>query len=194
MRCVLPLVSLVLLALAACNPAARAAETPIDLQVAPLSDIAGGSAINASAPAPKGERCMIPLSGGKIWKSSPGCYLDQHVTEVPGMLDVPCSGDGAAHAIFGDHRYIGRVTNGIVEVELEGELDWEDGCHWGTRASIKGTVQRDEKPAQERLAWTYLDRVISGNDCSGVCTARTAIDVGSKPPTPSDVKERSRVF
>ena len=59
---------------------------------------------------------------------------------------------------------------------LATELDWEDGCRWGTSAVISGTLLRTpnrQRSSSRGATATALD----GSDCSGVCTARTIFEV-----------------
>lgn len=155
-------------------------DAPIDLAIAPL---AGNAPIATTGRESPRERCRLYVTARKIWKSSPGCFLDEKVSRGPGLLEFPCSGDGPASADFGDQHYAGAVTHGTVEVSLETQLDWDDGCRWGTHATLKGPVQRDGK-ATEPLGWDYVDRVLEGADCSGVCNARTLADVSTSKPSP----------
>jgi hypothetical protein len=165
-------------------------QTPVELQIGKISEL-------QEAGAPSGDRgdarCSVKLVASRIEKSSPGCFLDEHISEGPGILRYSCGGDGPAEAEFGDHRYTGNINRGEVLVELATELDWEDGCRWGTLAAISGRVMaggsngsggsnntNNGKPTLTRLNWNYLDRVITGADCSGVCTARTSFAVSSK--------------
>ena len=139
-----------------------------------------------------GGRCSLRLVAGRIEKSSPGCYLDELVSKQAGLLHYPCAGDGPAEAEFGEQRYTGRVVGGEVELELSTELDWEDGCRWGTEAVITGALPKNGEPVARSFSWRYRDRVITGTDCSGVCTARTNIQVtslrksGSAVPAPHE--------
>lgn len=163
--------------LAACTGArGGSAQAPVDLAIAPIGSLPEAKIVS------NGERssgrCALRLVAARIEKSAPGCYLDEHLTEGPGTLHYPCKGDGPAEADFGEHRYTGRIERGELELELSTELDWEDGCRWGTQASITGTVTAaDGEPTLKKLSWKYVDRVITGVDCSGVCKAKTSIDV-----------------
>lgn len=167
------------------------AQTPVELEIAPIASMPDGGIVTTGEKA--SGRCSLRLVAGRITKSSPGCYLDEHISEGPGLLHYPCGGDGPVEADFGEHRYTGRVAGGEMELELSTELDWEDGCRWGTHAVITGTLVSNGEPTLKKLSWQYKDRVITGNDCSGVCTARTSIEVTSTkgraseiPPTHGD--------
>lgn len=150
-------------------------EAPVELAIAPVGKLADSGIVT------NGERegaCSLALTAGRLQKSSRGCYLDEHIDEASGILHYACNGSGPAEAEFGDHRYVGRIEDGQLELELTGELDWEDGCRWGTRAAISGKVTRaGGEPTFDQLSWTYADRVIAGSPCSGVCTAKTRIEV-----------------
>ena len=166
-------------------------EAPVELAIAPIGSLPeAGIATNGKQS--DGGRCSLRLVAGRIEKSSPGCYLDELVSKQAGLLHYPCTGDGPAEADFGEHRYAGRVVGGEVELALSTELDWEDGCRWGTDAVISGTLLKNGETVARSLSWRYRDRVITGTDCSGVCTARTNIQVtslrksGSAVPAPHE--------
>jgi hypothetical protein len=181
---------LVAACIAACAGARGAPlQAPIDLVIAPLPATDAGTANGSQMPG----TCSVQLVAAKIQKSSPTCYLDERISRAPGALYYPCNGDGPAEAQFGDHRYVGRLTGGDVELTLSTELDWEDGCQWGTTAVISGTLVSKAEPATKQLFWRYHDRILAGSNCSGVCTARTVIDVTSDragarevPPAPEE--------
>jgi len=162
------------------------AQAPVELQIAPLGSLPEGGIVTTGEQA--SGRCSLRLVAGRIQKSSPGCFLDEHISKAPGHVFYPCGGEGPAEAEFGDQRYAGRVHNGEIELELSTELDWEDGCRWGTRAVITGALVSNGEPTLKPLSWEYQDRVLTGTDCSGVCSAKTSIAVtrakGSAPDMP----------
>lgn len=160
-----------------------AVQAPVDLVISPLQGPAPAATItNGRDPSAQG--CTVRLVAAPIEKSSSGCYLDEHISDGPGLLHFPCSGDGAAEAVFGEHHYVGRIERGEVHVEVATELDWEDGCHWGTTATISGSVLGNGNGrGGKRLAWTYLDHVINGASCSGVCRAKAVIVMGDSSST-----------
>jgi hypothetical protein len=159
----------------ACSGARGAVvQTPVDLAIAPIGGDRGAIATSGESGGPM---CTLRLRASRIEKSSPGCYLDEHISHGPGLLRYPCGGEGPAKANFGGHLYVGHVTQGEVHVELSTELDWEDGCRWGTRAEISGTVASGGTPTQKRLSWQYIDRVIQGTNCSGICEAKSSFEV-----------------
>ena len=179
-----------LLAVSACAGRGATVQAPVELAIAPIGSLPEGG-IRTNGQQSSGGRCSLRLVAARIEKSSPGCYLDEHISDGPGLLHYPCAGDGEAEAEFGEHRYAGRVVDGEVELELSTELDWEDGCRWGTRALITGTLVSNGELTLKRLSWRYVDRVITGADCSGVCTAKSTIDVTRAngrplPPRPPD--------
>lgn len=156
---------------------------------APVEVVAPGAKA-ATAPAPKEEptssSCVAQLSLiGRIDKSAPGCFLDERISSTTGLLHYPCSGDGLVDAEFGEHRYKGRLTAGALELELTTELDWDDGCRWGTRAVINGTLASNGALLFQPLAWHYRDRVLEGTRCSRTCTARAALEVTSSTAQPT---------
>mgnify|MGYP001062213481 CR=1 FL=1 len=170
----------------ACTGARRGTVyAPVDLAIAPIGSSTGDIATTGERS--PDDTCTVRLLAAPIQKSMPGCYLDEHISQGEGLLHYACGGDGPAEAVFGPDRYKGKITNGEVELEYSTELDWEDGCRWGTDAVISGKVLVSGKPARERLSWRYRDRVISGTNCSGQCTASTSFSVrpADEPDSPS---------
>jgi hypothetical protein len=153
-------------------------QAPVDLAIPPIGSMAGGGISTNGERSPE-EKCTVRLAAGRIQKSAPGCYLDEHISKGEGLLHFACSGDGFAEAVFGPDRYRGKVERGEVQIEHSTELDWEDGCRWGTDAVITGTVVVEGQPTYKPLTWRYRDRVISGSDCSGLCTAYAFFKVSS---------------
>jgi hypothetical protein len=152
-------------------------QAPVDVTIAPVG-ISPATSITSTGEL-SGDSCSLRLVVSRIEKSASGCYLDEHVSEGPGVLRYACNGDGDAEADFGQDHYTGKIHAGNVHLELSTELDWEDGCRWGTQASITGIVVLGQKPVLKKLAWSYLDRIITGADCSGTCTAKASIEVTS---------------
>jgi hypothetical protein len=158
-------------------------QAPVELTITPI----GSAKLSAALPLeqPSGT-CTLTLKAARIEKSAPGCYLDEHISHEPGLLKYPCGGDGPAEADFGTQHYKGKVDVGELQLELTTELDWNDGCRWGTAATISGSItDKAGTPTLKKLVWRYQDHVISGRDCSGVCDAHTSFDVSSKNPSRS---------
>lgn len=170
------MVVLASLAVACASTRRGAVQAPMDLAIAPIGSSGEVSTNGERSP---DERCTLRLIAARIQKSAPGCYLDEHISKGEGLLHYACSGDGPAEAVFGPDLYKGKIEHGEVELEHSTELDWEDGCRWGTDAVISGTVVVGGKPTLRKLEWRYRDRVISGSDCSGACTASTSFTVRS---------------
>lgn len=156
---------------------------PVDLTIAPIASRLPDTAMNEEG---RVKRCELRLRVWHIEKSSPSCHLDGHIDDGPGILRYPCGGNGLAEAEFGEDRYVGRMTDGELELEFQTELDWEDGCRWGTTAVIGGRVVADGEPAVRTLKWRYADRVLSGNDCSGACTANASVVVSKMKSSEDD--------
>ncbi|MBX3219223.1 MAG: hypothetical protein KF795_01815 [Labilithrix sp.] len=154
------------------------AQSPVELTIPPIASLPEGGVVASGEPRRDG-RCSLRLVASPIAMSTRGCYLDEHVSKGPGLLDVPCEGNGPAEAVFGPQRYKGNLRDGQLELELSTELDWEDGCRWGTHAFISGALGPSGAPGNKSLSWHYKDFVITGTDCSGVCTARTNLQVTS---------------
>jgi hypothetical protein len=168
------------LGLASCASSRSSVQAPVDITIAPVANLPQNR-IAENGQASSGT-CILRLSATRIQKSSPGCYLDEHISDGPGILHYPCGGEGTVEADFGDQRYKGQIEHGEIHLEFGTELDWEDGCRWGTSAVIEGSITANGEPTLKKLSWSYHDRVISGTDCSGVCTARASIDVARATP------------
>jgi hypothetical protein len=168
----------VALAVAACGAArGGAVQAPVELSIPPLGSAAAVDIVSSGERS--GGECTLQLVATRIEKSSPGCYLDEHISKGPGVLRYPCNGEGTAEADFGPDHYTGSVARGELELEHSTELDWEDGCRWGTHALIQGNVLAAGEAVLRPLTWRYFDRVVSGSDCSGLCVAKASIDVTS---------------
>jgi hypothetical protein len=181
------LVTAMLLATWACSEPRTPVNAPVDLAIAPIGTLPEGGIATNGERSPATGRCSVRLVAARIEKSSPGCYLDEHITGASGgVLQYPCNGDGPAEATFGTQKYTGKIEHGDVELEASTELDWEDGCRWGTDAVITGSVVigNHGELARKRLAWKYRDRVITGNQCSGLCTAKSSFDVTTTEAAP----------
>jgi hypothetical protein len=164
-------------ALGACaGSRGTAVQAPVEVTIAPVGNLAHGAAGGTEHGKP-GSACSVQLVPGRISKSEPGCYVDEHLSEGSGVLIYPCGGDGVAEATFGPQHYRGEMRHGNVKLELTTELDWEDGCRWGTDAVLEGLVLTGGGLTKKKLVWHYRDRVIRGKDCSGLCTAQTSLQV-----------------
>lgn len=165
-------------------------QAPVDLTITPIGSAAPIAIASSVTEAHAGGICSLSLRAARIDKSSPGCFLDEQITKSNGALRYPCSGDGPVEADFGEQRYKGSITGGNVELEFKTELDWQDGCRWGTTANISGQLtNKGGVPTLKKLNWRYRDHVITGSACSGVCTAHSTFEVtgkGVKPPVVSD--------
>lgn len=185
---VVPLLSLSVLGSAACAARGAPVEAPVDLTIAPIVADAGPRLPVSST---FDKECTAQMRAARIDKSSPGCVLDEQISQSTGYLHYPCTGDGPVEAQFGAQRYTGALLDGEVELTLDTELDWEgDHCKWGTRALIKGRLLANGRLTGQRLTWTYRDTIISGTNCSGACTARSSFQViPSLRPGPSEPNE-----
>lgn len=182
-----------LLALALLTSACGAARTavveaPLDPVTTSAANAGDAGALASAVDPAAAASCQVRLTlTGRIEKSSSGCYLDERISRVPGVLRYPCSGNGLVEADFGAHRYHGRIRGGDVELELSTELDWDDGCRWGTNAVISGTLLSGAT-TMKHLTWRYRDQVLTGTGCSGTCTAKATLAVssarGQVTPTP----------
>ena len=157
-----------------------AAQNAIDVNVAPVGS-SPHTAIQSNGEPSVDGRCSLTLSTGNVEKSSSGCFLDSHVEKTSGTLTYPCSGTGAAEADFGEDHYAGKIADGRLSLERSTELDWEDGCRWGTRAVLEGTLSKGRPLPSQTFAWTYVDRVVSGDGCSGICRAHASIEGSTGP-------------
>lgn len=172
---VAPLAPLVLaLAVASCN---REGAPPVAPVESTSETVDGGppAALFVSAPPPPArDRCTARLSAATI-KTGAGCTLDERISHGSGSLLYPCSGDGAVEAVFGEHRFQGKMSDGTLALALTTELDWEDGCHWETKQALRGDWRRDGK--KQKLAWSYSERPVSGSSCYGSCKATADVEV-----------------
>jgi hypothetical protein len=147
-----------------------------------------------TTPASDREHCTAVLRAATI-KTNPGCTLDERISHGNGTLHYPCNGDGPVEAVFGEHHFLGNVTETSVALTLGTELDWEDGCHWETKQAMIGSNWRREgstahaggvpnapngptaKKRAPHLVWSYSEAPVSGTNCYGSCTATADIEV-----------------
>jgi len=125
----------------------------------------------SSKPAAAEGRCTARLVAEPI-QTGAGCELDERISRGPGLLVFPCTGGGEAEAIFQEHRFHGTVEGPTLALTSTTELDWQDGCHWETRQTIRGSVIGG-KPT--KLVWTYSERPVSGTGCYAACRARAEL-------------------
>jgi hypothetical protein len=141
---------------------------------------AGATPLFVTAPPPPGrDRCTARLRASTI-KTKEGCTLDERLSHGNGTLLYPCTGDGPVEAVFGEHRFVGRITEGNVVLALTTELDWEDGCHWETKQAIRGEWKREAK--HPKLSWSYSEAPVTGTGCLGSCRATADIDIDDLTP------------
>jgi hypothetical protein len=165
---------MLLVACSASTPREPRADGAVDLAIAPIASLKAPKIATTDAGGGGGDvgTCVLRLQAGHIRMTNPTCYLDTEINRGLGTLRYACSGDGEAEAQFGKQQYEGRIDRGAVTLTFTSELDWNDGCRWGTRATITGTIAKGRAP---RLTWDYLDHVISGQGCSGICRASTTM-------------------
>jgi len=95
-----------------------------------------------------------------------GCFIDERVTQTPGVVRYPCTGTGWAKATFGHALFLGRIEQGQVDLTLNTEFDFSDGCVWTTDQRLRGAITGDA------LDYTYAERPRSNQrGCSTSCRA-----------------------
>ena len=162
------------LPIAACNREGAPPVAPVE-STSDTSDAGPPAALFISAPPPVGrDRCTARISAGVI-KTGANCTLDERISKGNGTLLYPCSGEGPVEAVFAEHRFEGRLSEGSITLALTTELDWEDGCHWETKQTMRGDWKRDAK--KQKLSWSYSERPVTGSSCFGQCVARADVEV-----------------
>ena len=136
----------------------------------------GAFVIAAPPPAAPTGQCTARLRAAPI-DTGDGCTLDERISGGNGTLLYPCSGDGVVEAVFGEHRFVGKVEHGVLLLALSTELDWDDHCHWETQQGIRGTWGREGSKQQPKLVWSYTESPVRGTRCFGACTATAIIAV-----------------
>lgn len=165
---------------AACVREGATVVAPVDVTIETTD---GGALVPlvVTAPPPLArDRCSARLHAQSI-KTKEGCTLDERISHGVGILFYPCSGDGPVEAVFGEHRFQGRLTETTVVLALTTELDWEDGCHWETKQAIRGELKR-ERGMHPKFVWSYSEAPVSGTSCFGSCRATADIDGDELPP------------
>ena len=157
-----------------------AAQNAIDVTVAPVGAVPHTEITSSGEPSGDG-RCTLTLTASAVETLSSGCTPESHVSRLTGTLAYPCSGSGPAEADFGDEHYAGKIEDGRLSLERKTELDWDDGCRWSTHAMLEGTLSKGKPLPSQNVAWTYFDRVVTGDACSGVCRAHANIEASARP-------------
>jgi len=70
----------------------------------------------------------------------PSCFIDDRMGGKRGTLLYPCDGDGEAKLVLGDMSIPAVVQDGELSATVTTEFDWQDGCHWRTFQSARGSV------------------------------------------------------
>ena len=111
------------------------------------------------------KRMIAPRTEGAA-----GCFIDERVTQSPGVLRYPCEGSGWVKAVFGAAVFLGRLDAGNVDLVLGTEFDFSDGCVWSTEQHLRGALS---SPA---LNYTYSEAPKPGQrGCSTPCSARARV-------------------
>jgi hypothetical protein len=183
MRVAAPALPLALaLALAGCVREGATVVAPVEVTIDNASGSRANGPLVVSAPPPLArDRCSARLHAEPI-KTKDGCTLDERISHGNGTLLYPCSGDGPVEAVFGEHRFQGRLTDTTVSLALTTELDWEDGCHWETKQAIRGELKR-EAGKHPKLVWTYSEAPVTGTSCFGSCRATADINADELSPS-----------
>ena len=96
-----------------------------------------------------------------------GCFIDERVTQTLGTLRYPCDGNGWAKAAFGQAMFIGRLDGGNLDLVLNTEFDYSDGCQWTTDQRLRGAL------SSPGLDDSYAERPRAGQQhCANSCRAR----------------------
>lgn len=95
-----------------------------------------------------------------------GCFIDERVTRVRGVLRYACDGTGPATATFAEAVFRGRIEGGQVDVLLNTDFNFSDGCVWTTEQHLRGAI------SNEALDYSYAERPREGQQgCSASCRA-----------------------
>jgi len=164
----------------ACVREGAAVVAPVDVTIERADGGASAPLVVSAPPPMQRDRCSARLRASPI-KTKEGCTLDERISYGNGTLLYPCSGDGPVEAVFGEHRFQGRLTDSTVALALTTELDWEDGCHWETKQAIRGDLKR-EPGKHPKLVWTYSEAPVTGTGCFGSCRATADIEADEQSP------------
>lgn len=105
-----------------------------------------------------------------------GCFIDERVTQTPGVVRYPCGGTGWAKATFGHALFLGHVESGQVDLVLNTEFDFSDGCVWTTEQHLRGAIDGDA------LEYSYAERPRPNQrGCSTSCSAHARANIEAAP-------------
>jgi len=114
------------------------------------------------------QQCQTTLAVGVV-QTRAGCQIDERVSGQTAVLSHAC-GDGPASVGFADAMFQGNVVGGVLDVSIETEFDFTDGCHWRTKQRIEGTL------ASGALQYGYEERPDPGQSgCARGCLANAQV-------------------
>jgi hypothetical protein len=125
------------------------------------TDVAVLEAMNAESDAgPEGGTCGATLSVGSV-TVTPGCWIDEKVSNRSAMLQWPCDAGGPAEAVFGV-PFAGTVAapSGFVSLSAQTTFPWSDGCTWESVQTIDGVL------GSGVLQYNYSEMHIQGTGCA----------------------------
>jgi hypothetical protein len=105
---------------------------------------------------------------------TPGCWVDDKVSNRTAALTYPCGG-GPASAPFGVD-FVGTIdAEGRVDLAATTSFGWGDGCQWQSEQRIRGTL------SEGSLAYSYKEKPVSGKHCAPAhCVASAKVAVQPK--------------
>jgi hypothetical protein len=114
--------------------------------------------------------CSARLRVGAV-TPSPGCWVDEKVSQRTGTLSYACGG-GAASTQLGV-EFAGMVSaSEQVEIAATTTFQWSDGCTWQSEQHITGRL------ASGSLRYAYREAPIAGQNCMPAhCTASAKVTV-----------------
>lgn len=161
-----------LLALAACSTVGAPPVVPVEVVTVASAD-AGAPLFAARPTTPEDRRCEARVTLTGRVRTGASCQLDEQVSQNPGHLRYPCTGDGPTELEFGPHRFTGSLVGGKLSLELVTELDWDDHCHWETHQTVTGLVRGST------VRWAYSEKPVRGTGCFAACTATAELKIGN---------------
>jgi hypothetical protein len=149
------------------DPPQQPTMVPVVVEDGPAEDA------QADVPAPVAPaECGATLYVSDMRRSSSSCFVDEVVTRTPGTLRFPCAG-GDAEATFGPtSRFAGSARDGNVDVKIQTEFAFSDGCRWRSVQLIQGVL------ASGQLAFQYRENPLEGQTgCASACSADALVRV-----------------
>jgi hypothetical protein len=146
-------------------------QSPTLVPVVVQEEVPTGEAAAPVTVAPASD-CGATLTVTEMRRSSSSCYVDEVVTRTPGTLRYPCVGGDAVVTFGPTARFAGWARDGTIDVKIQTEFPFSDGCRWRSVQLIQGTLSTGQ------LVFQYRESPVEGQrGCASACSADAVVRV-----------------